>query len=119
MQDTTEQPTPLSITQTTTAAGIRVLVLNGEIDSDNVDLLRGALQADVGGAPRFVLELSAVTFVDSSTISVLASAHGTAVSAGGWVRLAAMSHPVQRVVELVGLNTVLACYPTLGQALAD
>ncbi|MET8292227.1 STAS domain-containing protein [Streptomyces sp. NPDC005132] len=107
----------MSITQTTTA-GIRVLVLSGEVDFDTVDLLRGALQIDDSVPVRFVLDLSAVTFIDSSTISVLAAAHGNAVSAGGWIRLAAMSHPVQRVVELVGLDTVLPCYRTLAQALA-
>ncbi|MER5409110.1 STAS domain-containing protein [Streptomyces sp. NPDC002769] len=65
-----------------------------------------------------VLDLSAVTFMDSSTISVLAARHGNALSAGGWIRLAAMSHPVQRVVELIGLDMFPARYPTLGQALA-
>ncbi|MER6436004.1 STAS domain-containing protein [Streptomyces sp. NPDC001185] len=118
MQDTTEQPIPLSITQTA-AGGIRVLVVSGEIDHDNADQLRQALRIDVGGEPRAVLDLGGVTFMDSSAINVLVVAFNTAEAAGGWIRLAALTQPVQRVVEIVGLDTVLACYPTRDQALAD
>ncbi|TXS69650.1 anti-sigma factor antagonist [Streptomyces sp. me109] len=118
MQDTTEQPIPLSITQTA-AGGIRVLVVSGEIDHDNVDQLRQALRVGVGGDPRAVLDLGGVTFMDSSAINVLVVAFNTAEAAGGWIRLAALTEPVQRVVEIVGLDTVLACYPTRDQALAD
>ncbi|MFE5141335.1 STAS domain-containing protein [Streptomyces fagopyri] len=119
MQGTAEQPTPLSITQTTTAAGIRALVLDGEIDHDNAEQLRQSLRVDADGPARFVLELSAVTFMDSTAISVLIVANNAAEEASGWIRLAAMSEPVQRVVEIVRLDTVLTCYPTLCQALAD
>ncbi|MEU0038867.1 STAS domain-containing protein [Streptomyces sp. NPDC006333] len=118
MQDTAEQPIPLSITQTTTA-GIRVLVVGGEIDHDNADQLRRALHVDADGPARFVLDLSAVTFMDSTAISILVVANNAAREAGGWVRLAAMSESVQRVVEIVRLDTVLTCYLALSQALAD
>ncbi|MFF3001043.1 STAS domain-containing protein [Streptomyces sp. NPDC057950] len=118
MQDTLEQPIPLSITQTTTA-GIRILVVGGEIDHDNADQLRQALHVDADAPARFVLDLSAVTFMDSTAISILVVANNTAGEAGGWLRLAAMSESVQRVVEIVRLDTVLTCYLTLSQALAD
>ncbi|MEU8788300.1 STAS domain-containing protein [Streptomyces sp. NPDC048643] len=117
MHEAAEQPTRLSIAQTTTR-GMRVLVLSGEVDADNVDALRQALQIHDGESRTSVLDLGGVTFIDSSAINVLVAAHREATSAGGWIRLAALTAPVKRVVELVGIDTVIGCYPTLAQALA-
>ncbi|WP_406368524.1 STAS domain-containing protein [Streptomyces sp. NBC_00647] len=111
-----EQPARLSITQTITD-GIRVLALAGELDADNAGALRQALRVEEDSAPLTVLDLSAVTFMDSSAISVLAAAHRDADAAGGWMRMAALSQPVRRVVEIVGLDTIITCCPTLAQAL--
>lgn len=116
MYETAEQSGRLSINRSITA-GIRVLVLSGEIDADNVGLLAEALQTDGNGPVQLVLDFSAVTFMDSSAISVLAAARRDATSAGGWIRMAALTAPVQRVVEIVGLDTIIPCYPTLSQAL--
>ncbi|MER5882112.1 STAS domain-containing protein [Streptomyces sp. NPDC001910] len=117
LHDTTEQPARLSITDSTTA-GVRVLTLSGEIDADNIHLLRQALTCVDAGA-RMVLDLGAVTFMDSSAISVLAVAHRGVAGADGWLRMAALSAPVERVVTIVGLDTIIPCYPTLPDALAD
>ncbi|MFE2537659.1 STAS domain-containing protein [Streptomyces sp. NPDC059371] len=115
MHETAEQSGRLSINRSITA-DIRVLVLSGEIDADNVGLLAEALQID-GNCPVLVLDFSAVTFMDSSAISVLVAARRDATSTGGWIRMAALTAPVQRVVEIVGLDTIIPCYPTLSQAL--
>ncbi|MFE3268044.1 STAS domain-containing protein [Streptomyces sp. NPDC059215] len=116
MHDTAEQPVRLSISQTT-CSGIRVLALSGEIDADNVDRLRQSLTVGRGDLAHTVLDLSGVTFIDSSVISVLASAHRDATASHGWIRMAALGMSVQRVVGLVGLDAVIGCYPTLAQAL--
>ncbi|WP_392973098.1 STAS domain-containing protein [Streptomyces sp. LN245] len=116
MHETAEQSGRLSINRSITA-DIRVLVLSGEIDADNVGLLAEALQIDGNGPVQLVLDFSAVTFMDSSAISVLAAARRDATSADGWIRMAALTAPVQRVVEIVGLDTIIPCYPTLSQAL--
>ncbi|MGW3818775.1 STAS domain-containing protein [Streptomyces sp. NPDC005046] len=116
IRDNAERPARLSVAETP-AAGIRVLVLSGEIDTDNVDLLRQALRIDGNGRAQLVLDFSAVTFMDSSGVNVLVAAHRDAASGDGWIRMAALTTPVQRVVEIVGLDTIIACYPTLPQAL--
>lgn len=56
-------------------------------------------------------------FMDSSGINILISAHRALTGAGGWLRLAALSAPVLRTVQIVGLDTVIDCHPTLDQAL--
>ncbi|MGW2787943.1 STAS domain-containing protein [Streptomyces populi] len=109
-----EQPGRLAITQTI-SAGVRVLTLVGELDADNVHLLQGALSAD-GDFPCTVLDFGAVAFMDSSAIAVLALARQHAAEAGGWVRMAALTPPVQRVVNFVGLNMIADCYPQLADA---
>ncbi|MER5387300.1 hypothetical protein ABT040_45005 [Streptomyces sp. NPDC002688] len=48
---------------------------------------------------------------------VLAAAHRDADAAGGWIRMAALTQPVRRVVEIVDLDTIITCCPTLAQAL--
>ncbi|MFI1441680.1 STAS domain-containing protein [Streptomyces fructofermentans] len=112
-----EQSARLSVTQTTTA-DTRILLLSGEIDADTADLLRQALRIGTGPA-RAVLDFSAVTFMDSTGINVLVTAHHAAHAADGWIRMAALPASVQRVVEIVGLDTIVPCYPTLPEALTD
>jgi len=110
-------PARLSITQTT-VDGIRVLAVAGELDADNVGTLRQALRMGEDSTPPLtVLDLGAVTFMDSSAVNVLVAANRDATAAGGRLRMAALSEPVRRVVEIVGLDTIIACYPTLAQAL--
>ncbi|MFE4698693.1 STAS domain-containing protein [Streptomyces sp. NPDC056738] len=101
-----------------TVDGIRVLAVAGELNADNVGTLGQALRVgeDLASALT-VLDLGAVTFMDSSAINVLVAANRDAAAAAGQLRMAALSEPVRRVVEIVGLDTIIACYPTLAQAL--
>ncbi|MFI5998069.1 STAS domain-containing protein [Streptomyces sp. NPDC051362] len=117
IQDPAGQNARLSITPASTA-GIRVLTLRGEIDADTVQGLRDALYIDdTPTSPRSVLDFSDVTFMDSSGVNVLVTAFHRARAAGGWIRMAALTEPVQQVVDIVGLDTIIPCYPTLSEAL--
>ncbi|EDY58817.1 MULTISPECIES: STAS domain-containing protein [Streptomyces] len=116
----TERPERLCVARTT-ADGIRVVTLRGDIDHDVKDALTTALLppdgADDGQAPRVVADLSGVTFLDSTGINVFVQVHQQVSTAQGWLRLAAARESVTRVFELVGLDTVIACHPTVEQAL--
>ncbi|WDV49514.1 STAS domain-containing protein [Streptomyces coeruleorubidus] len=61
--------------------------------------------------------LTGVAFVDSSGINVFIHVHQRVSAADGWLRLAAVREPVMRVVQLVALDTVVACHATVEQAL--
>ncbi|MEV5783123.1 MULTISPECIES: STAS domain-containing protein [Streptomyces] len=115
----TEMESPrLSVTRSTTAEGIAVLALRGEIDfTTGTEVQRALLGPDGEAAARTVVELSQVTFMDSSGINALIGAHHAATAQQGWVRLAAPSPSILRVLQIVGLDTVITCYPTLQQAL--
>lgn len=82
----------LSVTRSTTAEGIAVLALRGEIDfTTGTEVQRALLGPDGEAAARTVVELSQVTFMDSSGINALIGAHQAATALQGWVRLAAPS----------------------------
>ncbi|WP_367038198.1 STAS domain-containing protein [Streptomyces sp. Je 1-332] len=115
---TQPSPPPGSLTiQDTNAEGIRVLSLAGEIDHHSGPALHQALAESDAFRPRVVLDLSLVTFMDSSGINILLAAHHTHTEAGGWLRLAAPSPAVKRTLDIIGADTVLDCHDTLSQAL--
>ncbi|MEU2588327.1 STAS domain-containing protein [Streptomyces avermitilis] len=110
-------PERLTIAHTTTPAGIGIVSLRGEIDHQTAAPVRDALRGACDNTPYTVVDLSDVTFVDSSGINALVHAHQTVSAADGWLRLAGCQDPVLRVLHIVGLDTVIACYPTLQHAL--
>ncbi|WP_329272385.1 STAS domain-containing protein [Streptomyces pseudovenezuelae] len=118
MPDTeqTAQPGQLSIEATATD-GIRLLTLAGEIDNDTGGTLRQALDVTTQ-QPRLVLDLRQVTFMDSTGINILIAVHRTVTAADGWLRLAAPTDSVMRTLQIVGVDTLIDCYPTVRHALS-
>ncbi|GAB1331568.1 STAS domain-containing protein [Streptomyces sennicomposti] len=114
--DPAPEPAGLSVTATLADGGVRVVTLAGEIDHHTGDTLRHALDA-TDGATRIVADLGQVTFMDSSGINILLTAHHTAATAGGWLRLAAPTPNVLRTLQIVGIDEVIDCHPTLTSAL--
>ncbi|WP_414930760.1 STAS domain-containing protein [Streptomyces sp. Je 1-369] len=97
--------------------GVRIVALHGEIDHAVKDEFSQALIPEDGGPPpRTVVDLSDVTFMDSSGINVFIAAHHTVKDAQGWLRIAAPRESVLRVIQLIGLDAVIPCHPTLEQA---
>ena len=67
---------------------------------------------------RIVLDMSKVTYVDSSAIGVIVSCHLGVRSAGGQLRVAGVGERVLSVFRMVGIDRVLALDPTLDAAVA-
>ncbi|CAL9278655.1 hypothetical protein SUDANB135_00041 [Streptomyces sp. SudanB135_2055] len=111
-----DQPDRLS-TATTVTDSIRVVTLAGEVDQRNGVLLTHALRLDAADLPRVVIDMSRVTFMDSSGINILIAAHKDLTAASGWLRLAAPTAAVLRVLQLVGVDQFIECHPTLTEAL--
>ncbi|MFJ8143344.1 STAS domain-containing protein [Streptomyces sp. NPDC096013] len=109
------QPGWLSV-RTDRVDGVLVVTVAGEIDHETGGALREALDLPDGAAPRVVIDLGHVTFMDSSGINLLIAAHHT-LEAGGWLRLAGAVPSVLRTIQLVGIDALIDCYPTLRQAL--
>lgn len=110
--------TGLTTSQRTTADGVHVLALTGEIDHTTAGAFHQALRAGDGSVGRTVVDFRDVTFMDSSGINVLVAANNAARAGGGWLRLAHLPRPVLQLLHITGLDDVIQLYPTLAQALA-
>ncbi|MFI1532885.1 STAS domain-containing protein [Streptomyces anandii] len=111
-------PERLLITRTTADDGTCVVTLTGEVDLDGSARLREALLSCPETAPGLVVDLGGLTFMDSSGINALITAHQSEEAGGPRLRLAAPRQAVLRVLQLVGVDTLIPCYPTLEEALA-
>ncbi|MFF0013181.1 STAS domain-containing protein [Streptomyces sp. NPDC005374] len=55
--------------------------------------------------------------MDTTGVNILLAAHRDLTEAGGRLRLAAPTEAVLRTIQIVGLETVIACHATLRQDL--
>lgn len=96
-----------------------VLELVGEHDLSTAGGLRDALDRALAEGASVVVDLSAVTFVDSSVIGALVSAHRRAAAEGRTVALVApAAGAAARVLDLLGARSVLAVVESRAQACA-
>lgn len=97
--------------------GCALISIGGEVDlgtaSELSDEAFSAMQ-DIG--PRVVLDLTNVSFMDSTGLKVLLAVRRSAQLAGGLLALAAPTHPVQRVINVTGLQETFTICPTVEQA---
>ena len=71
------------------------------------------------GKKTIVVDMGMVTFIDSTGLGIFAMSSGKLKSNGGRLLLAAPSPPVENVFKLTNVNTILAIYPSLQEALAS
>ncbi|MET9503919.1 STAS domain-containing protein [Streptomyces sp. NPDC006622] len=114
------RPDQLSIEQSV-VDGVRVVTVVGEIDHDVKNVLTEALLPLSGAVSpsRIVVDLSGVTFMDSSGINVLVGAHRAVSDTAGWLRIAGAQDSVLHVLRIVGIDEVISCHATLEQALSS
>lgn len=97
-----------------------VLILRGSLDIDTAPSLRANLHRLVERpSPRVVVDLSGLDFCDSMGVGVLVNAHGRAMERGGWVRLAAPSGFLRRLLDTLGLTGYLSVHRDVEAALKD
>ena len=96
-----------------------VMTVRGHLDIDSAPVLATTLDQVLGRpVPRIVVDLSGVDFCDSTGLSEFVVGHNRAAAAGGWVRLAAPSPWLTRLLDTVGLSRRLDVYPGVVDALA-
>ena len=71
-----------------------------------------------GGQNRIVVDLSGISYLDSSAIGVLVGCQGVVRNAGGQFRLAAATDRVAKIFKLAGVDHVLAVDASRDSAIA-
>lgn len=94
---------------------VDVLTVGGEVDVVAVPRLR-ALLSEVDPARCVVIDLTAVTFIDSSGLGALLSAR-KALPGAEQLTLVAHTPALLRLLRVTGLHTVFPVRPTLAEAL--
>jgi anti-sigma B factor antagonist len=81
-----------------------VLVLGGELDPHTAPLLRDQIERSLGaGRVNLVLDLAGLSFIDSSGLRVIISAHKDTAERGGHLVLRSPSPTARRLLDITGL----------------
>jgi stage II sporulation protein AA (anti-sigma F factor antagonist) len=101
-----------------TAGTAHILVtLAGECDLNSGRQLRDVLMSEVSrGADRLIVDLSALSFMDSTGMQVLMSARSLLAVRGGTLALVAPQPVVARILELTGADQMIPVYDSLEDA---
>jgi anti-sigma B factor antagonist len=99
--------------------GVGLVELTGEIDLYTAPPFKDDLVAVINeGAHDVVVDLSAVTFIDSTALGVLISGVKRLHEVDGRLFIVAASRPVVRILAITGLDRVLSIFATRDEALA-
>ncbi|MGW0331725.1 STAS domain-containing protein [Streptomyces sp. NPDC003011] len=109
----------LTVDQQIHEAGPVLLKVAGELDHYTAPQLTQALDGvPLTPGTALVIDLSGLTYCDSTGITVLVTAYHRTEAAGCSLSLAGLDHNLTRVFQTVGLDQVFTLHPTTDDALA-
>jgi anti-sigma B factor antagonist len=97
--------------------GVTVVALKGEVDLENSPAARKLLLRSIDDAGRVLVDLSGVTYIDSSGVASLVEALQASKKRGTEFALAAASEPTRRVLELARLDKVFTMHASVEEGL--
>jgi anti-sigma B factor antagonist len=98
---------------------VAVVAATGEVDVFTAPALDGEITALLEqGRSRLVVDLSGVSFLDSTGLGVLVKGLKKARDAGGSIHLVVTSDRIRKIFDITGLDASLPLYDTVGDALA-
>ena len=99
--------------------GVAIVALKGDVDLEASPKVRKALLDCVGLKKGVLVDMSNVSYIDSSGVASLVEAFQTARKSSTSFGLVAVSQPAMRVLELARLDKVFAIHDTLADGLKD
>ncbi|HLK46145.1 MAG TPA: STAS domain-containing protein [Acidimicrobiales bacterium] len=106
--------------------GVPVVRAAGEVDVSTAPMLRDKLLELPADAARVIVDLSEVTFLDSTGLGVLVAGQkrvrGTAAPeevSGRGLDLVVTRPQIMKVLEVTGLTSIFSIYPSLEEALSS
>lgn len=106
----------IKMIERTESAGIPLLVISGDIGSDDTKLLQEAADILVGPGAKLMLDLSAVTYINSTGINTLVRINAQANQQDQRVVFAAPSPIVEGVFRTTQLDRFFTVLPTVADA---
>jgi anti-sigma B factor antagonist len=102
-----------------TRPDVAVIDVRGEVDLATSHELDEQLATLIWGRPELlVVDLTDVTFMDSTGLGVLVKSVRDVRAGGGDLRLVATQPQIIRLLELTGLDAVFTVFPTTEKAIA-
>ncbi len=99
--------------------GAVVVAVRGECDVFSADVLRTELMRQVeAGRVHVVVDLTGVTFIDSTGMGVLLRARGRLAACDGRLELVVGEGSMRRLLRISALGPVFSVHRTLADALA-
>lgn len=87
---------------------------SGDLDVATAGELRGYLDRQLaGGVTALVVDLTAVGFLDSTTLGVLIGIRNRLIESGGGIELVCPHERLLRIFQITGLDGVFTIHPSL------
>jgi anti-sigma B factor antagonist len=97
-----------------------VLAVTGELDMHTSPALQERLDAlSVGDAPKVAVDLSAVPFMDSSSLGILVANLKRLRERGGTLALVGVAGSPQKVLAITGIDRVISVYDRVSELPQD
>lgn len=95
-----------------------ITIAEKKLDAGNAKEAKDMLLSRLNENSRAVFDLSCLTFIDSSGLSVLISCLKRVGQSDGDIKICGMQKPVQALFELVKMHKVFAVFTGLEEAVA-
>lgn len=103
-----------------TSEQITVVEITGSVDGMTADRLVGAMLAELErDNARMVADFAGVDYISSAGLRALLATLKDARRRGGDLRLARVSPPVLRVLEISGFTSILNLFPEVDDAVVS
>lgn len=96
-----------------------IVALSGDIDLQSSSSARSALLDAVGRGQSLLVDLSGVSYIDSSGVASLVESFQKARSCGQGYVLVSVSDSAKRVLELARLDKVFTIVATIEEAVVE
>ena len=94
-----------------------VVAVTGEIDLFTAPEFKQRVSAPIdAGRRRLIVDLTATTFIDSSSLGVLIGAHRRLRRLNGALVIVCSGEPILKTFRITGLDGVFTIVPTLDEA---
>ncbi|WP_221349591.1 STAS domain-containing protein [Streptomyces beigongshangae] len=112
------EPAHLTVTPSHATEGVFLLSVTGELDYHTSSLLTDAVNEAPFADENVIIDLSGLTYCDSTGITVLITAYNRSRATESQLSLTGVNPDQMRVFELIGLDQVFTFHSTPEEAVS-